>query len=703
MKRIDIKENNLNMVYEITDENEIKLLHFSTLPFEEEDINSCEGTASFRPVEVLLSGLNRPGERHGTKYTYTAPGYRLKYKDMKDYRNETGRKLEILMEDKPTGLEVCSNIQFYDGISVIRSWTELKNNGKEDLGVEYVSSFALLGIDKEGLLSTDQKLEVLIARNAWQKELIWNRFSMDQLGMSISQPDKVRRSSQTISVGNTGNWSTKNYLPMGCLKNKETDSILFWQIEQNGSWYWEISDQDGHMYLQLSGPTEHQSHWWKNLKPGYTFKSVPLSIGSECGDVEEAAGELTKYRRAIRRKNEDNEKLPVIFNDYMNCLWGDPTTEKEIPLIDKAKEAGCEYFCIDCGWYSAGFWWDGVGEWLPSKERFPGGLKEVMDYIRSKGMIPGVWLELEVMGIKCPKADKVPDDWYFMRHGKKVYDRSRYQLDFRNPEVIAHATEVIDRLVNEYGVGYIKMDYNIEPGIGTELNADSAGDGLLGHNRAYLKWLDEIFAKYPDLVIENCSSGGLRMDYAMLSRYSIQSTSDQEDYVRYATIAANSPMALTPEQAAIWSYPLTEGDKEEVIFNMINAILLRIHQSGHLVNLSQERFDLVKEAISYYKIIRGNIKNAVPFWPLGLSKYRDPWVSMGLNADKKDYVAVWRRNSQTSFATIPVTHRKGQELKVICGYPKEEPCDYKWNKEAGELTVELPNPVSARLFCLEEI
>ena len=290
-----------------------------------------------------------------------------------------------------------------------------------------------------------------------------------------------------------------------------------------------------------------------------------------------------------------------------------------------------------------------------------------------------------------------------MRHGKKVYDRSRYQLDFRNPEVIAHATEVIDRLVNEYGVGYIKMDYNIEPGIGTELNADSAGDGLLGHNRAYLKWLDGIFVKYPDLVIENCSSGGLRMDYAMLSRYSIQSTSDQEDYIRYATIAANSPMALTPEQAAIWSYPLTEGDKEEVIFNMVNAILLRIHQSGHLVNLSQERFDFVKEAISYYKTIRVDIKNAVPFWPLGLSKYRDPWVSMGLNAGKKDYVAVWRRNSQTAFATIPVEHRKGQDLKVVCGYPKAEPCNYKWNKEAGELTVEFPNPVSARLFCLEEV
>ena len=59
-----------------------------------------------------------------------------------------------------------------------------------------------------------------------------------------------------------------------------------------------------------------------------------------------------------------------------------------------------------------------------------------------------------------------------MRHGKRVFDRSRYQLDFRNSEVRAHASSVIDRLVTEYGVGYIKMDYNIEPGIGTETNAD---------------------------------------------------------------------------------------------------------------------------------------------------------------------------------------------------------------------------------------
>lgn len=698
MKRWEITENKIKMVWEITDKNEIKLLHFSVLDFEEENLESDTGIQSFYPVELLVSGQDRVGERHGHKYIQTSPGYRMKYKKFKDCRNVKGRKLEIYTYDEITGLEAVSHMQFYDGISVVRSWTEIINQGDENCGLEYVSSFALNGIDKEGMEDFDEKMELWIPHNGWQKELCWQKYTLKELGLSVSQPEIMHRSSKTIGVGNTGNWSTKEYIPMGYIHNREMNASLFWQIEHNGSWYWEISDQDGHVYLKLSGPNEHHNHWWKNLKPKERFVTAPVSVGSTAGGFDEAIGELTKYRRKIRRINEDNENLKIIFNDYMNCLFGDPTTEKEIPLIDKAAEAGCEYYCIDCGWYSDGFWWDGVGEWLPSEKRFPGGLKKVTDYIREKGMIPGLWLELEVMGIKCAKADKVPDDWYFMRHGKKVYDRSRYQLDFRNPQVTAHATEVIDRLVQEYGVGYIKMDYNIEPGIGTELHADSFGEGLLEHNRAYLRWLDGIFEKYPQLVIENCSSGGLRMDYAMLSRYSIQSTSDQEDYVRYATIAANAPSAVTPEQAAIWSYPLSKGDKEEVIYNMVNAILLRIHQSGHLANLSRERFAYVEEALSYYKKIRENIKEALPFWPLGVSEYKEPWVCLGLYSKNKIYIAVWRRNSQSPVVTIPISSLKNKAAIVKCGYPQEGPCRWHWNREAGELTVMLPEAVSARVF-----
>lgn len=702
MERKYFSENGINIVLEINDENQAKLLHFSALPFDEKTLTSRSGTLGFKLVEVQSPGLDRPGERHGNKYIVTAPGYRLTFKEIRDSKNDFGRKLEIVTEDKPTGLEVVSNFQFYDGISVVRSWTTLVNNGNEPLGIEYVSSFALTGIEKEGIKNQDEKMRVRIPHNSWQRELQWQEYTLPQLGIGLCQPNDYQHSSKVAGATNVGNWSAKEYIPMGYLENTETASSLIWQIENNGSWHWEISDQEGHLYLQLSGPSEIESHWYKELKCGEVFESVYTAVGVTTGGFDNAVGELTKYRRAIRRKNKDNETLAVIFNDYMNCLWADPTTEKELPLIDAASEAGCEYFCIDAGWYAKGFWWDWVGEWQESRERFPNGLKEVTDYIRQKGMIPGVWLELEVMGIKCPMVEeKCDDSWFFIRHGKRVHDRSRYQLDFRNPKVIAHANEVIDRLVREYGVGYIKMDYNIEPGIGTELDADSVGDGLLQHERAYLKWLDEIFKKYPDLIIENCSSGGLRMDYALLSRYSIQSTSDQDDYRRYCTIATNSPTALCPEQSAIWSYPMTQGDREEVVFNMINAMLLRVHQSGHLGYIDPERKALVKEALDVYKTIRQDIKISLPIYPLGLSKFSDEWVCLGLKAENKVYIAVWKRESSQHVKEIPLDFLKNKNVVATCIYPSFNENKFAFNKASGTLSVELKDSFTARLFKLE--
>lgn len=701
MKRINIYENGIYFVLEINENNEAKLLHFSSLPFDEKTLTSRSGTMGFRLVELQVSGIDRPEERHGNKYIVTAPGYRMKFKDFKDYNNNFGRKLEITTFDEPTGLEAVSHFQFYNGISAVRCYTVINNLGNEVQTLEYASSFALTGIEKEGLLSQDEKMLVSICHNSWQRELQWQSYTLEQVGLGMAQPLHYQHSSKVLGVTNVGNWSAKEYIPMGILENKETGSALAWQIEHNGSWHWEISDEEGHLYLQLSGPSEIESHWSKNLAPNESFETVSCCVAAALGGFDEAIGELTKYRRVIRRKNNDNKRLAVIFNDYMNCLWGDPTAEKEFPLIDAAAETGCEYYCIDAGWYADGFWWDEVGEWQESRKRFPNGLKEITDYIRKKGMIPGVWLEIEVMGIKCPIIEKECDDsWFFTRHGKRVFDRSRYQLDFRNPKVIAYADKVIDRIVSEYGVGYIKMDYNIEPGIGTEQNADSTGDGLLGHERAYLAWLDRVFERHPDLIIENCSSGGLRMDYAMLSRYSIQSTSDQDDYRKYCTIAANSPSALCPEQSAIWSYPMTDGDREEVVFNMVNAMLLRIHQSGHLVNISDESKTLVKEALSVYRKIRRDIKNALPFWSLGTSKFSDEWVSLGLKCEDCAYLAVWRRESRDNTCTLPINFLKGIDADISCIYPSFNEDKFSFNKAGGTVTVKLEKTYTARLFKL---
>lgn len=501
---IEIRENDCNLVFEILEDGSIAFLHCQRTKFQHKDIKDNQKDW-YRLVEIQVAGENQD-DHHGAKYTGTIPGRRLIYQKIEDSYNEKGRLIKVMQKDAKMGLEVCSNIQFIGTTNVIETWTEIRNSGEEPQTLTYISTFALTGITKSARNSWDEVAQLKIPSNSWYGEFQWRDYCLPELGLSKVFHYSTKRLSYTA----TGTWNSHEYLPMGYICNKETKEGWYFSILHNGSWHWEVSDIKDELYIQISGPTENENHWFKELKPGEIFSTVHAAIALTKSGFEDAVAEMTKYRRICRRKNDDNKKLPVIFNDFMNCLEGDPTEEKEYPLIDAAAEAGCEYYTIDAGWYAEGSWWSRVGEWEPSKRRFPNGLHKVLNYIREKGMIPGLWLELEVMGIHCPIAREKPDDWFFCRHGKRVIDHGRYQLDYRNPEVRGFANEVVRRLVEEYGAGYIKMDYNINAGIGTELGASSVGEGLLEHNRAYLKWLDHIWDKYPDLIIENCGSGGMR-------------------------------------------------------------------------------------------------------------------------------------------------------------------------------------------------
>lgn len=707
-RKISVVENGIYMTFVIEGEK-IRLVNFSDTDAFEDDMNATLQKNGYL-VEYQETGMGSSDHR-GRKHIGCNPGCWMKYKDFKDTRNVFGRKIEVTQEYE--GVELVSHYQFFDGVKVIRSWTEVINNSAQTREIEYVSSFMYFFASYGGMTGWEKKMRLYQASNSWYDECRWTSNTLPELGLN---PINLAQSTKRIYLQNEGSWSTEEYLPMGCLRNEETGTEYLWEIEHNGSWYWEVAesletmfskdnhnlmitstgDQIGEIYFQLSGPTEWESQWHKSLKPGETFVSVPVAVVALNGKFEDSFAQIVKYRRIIRRKNQDNETLPVIFNDYMNCLFGDSTTEKLLPLIDAAAEAGCEYFVIDCGWYTDKNWWAGVGEWQPSKGRYPGGIDKPIQYIRDKGMIPGLWLEIEVVGFDCPHFENIPDTWFFRRHGRTVSDQCRYQLDFRNPEVQAYATKVIDRMVNEFGVGYIKMDYNINSGIGTEVDSDSLGDGLLEHNRAYLSWIDSIFERYPDLVIENCGSGGLRMDYAMLSRHSIQSSSDQTDYIKNACIAASSVTAVNPEQCAIWSYPMSGQDKEITVTNMVNAMLLRIHQSGHLGNLPKEQFEIVRQGIKVYKSIRNDIKSATPFWLTGLPKFEDDWFTFGLNCDTHAYLAVWRiGGAETLHMQLTKELEKFTSAELIYPDFSDDKAVIYFNKT---ITVKLKNAKTARVF-----
>ncbi|MEO1771141.1 MULTISPECIES: glycoside hydrolase family 36 protein [Enterococcus] len=684
-----------NIMFVLTSENKLRLVNFSAK--ENPEISKLDPvvTEMGNIVEVQITGYNQP-EHKGNRIGNSEIGAALEFESIE--RKENLIFVTQVYNDGKTHLKTVTTISNVIGTNVFKWKTKLENIGNK-IGVEYISSININNLNHGEVFQPYTDNILFLPHNSWQGELQWEKGTLKEFGLEYRlDGEHIQNSTKVISALSNCSFSCSQYSPQAVIHNPFTNMVSFWQIENNGEWYWELGDCGNGNTLQFRGfgPTEPTNHWWKSLDNGDSFETVTVAYGSVIGDFNEAMKELTSYRRAIRRPNEDNEKCAIIFNDYMNCLMGDPTTEVEKPLIDKAAEVGCEYYVIDCGWYSDGFWWDNVGEWLPSKERFPGGIEEVIQYIRDKGMVPGLWLEIEVMGINSDLANSLPDDWFICRHGIRVKDHSRYHLDFRNPKVREYASSVIDRLISDYKVGYIKMDYNITAGIGTDLNADSPSDGLLQHNRAYIKWLDKVFEKYPDLIIENCGSGGMRHDYMMLSRHSIQSVTDQTDYLRNGAIAAISSSGVTPEQAAIWSYPLSEGDSEEVIFNMVNAMLFRIHQSGHLAELSPKRLELVKQGLDVYKDIRNVIPKALPRWLTGIPKLDDPWFTFALETDESYYLGVWRTESLSNQFTIDFEDEISS-VEVLYPYPEnDDNSDFEFSKH--KLNVLFSNDKMARLY-----
>lgn len=673
----------IHLGFEVTDDKRFMLLNFSGA---DREITVPDNEVRFHPaVELHLAGGDQD-DHHGGKYTGTSAAATLRYVSHTYEKNDIGNKLEVVLEDSK--VRVVMHYQFFDGISVMKSWPVVTNISEEKIGIEYLTSFALTGIDYGDKMPVDEKMRLWIAHNTWKREADWKEYALSELGLERIGPFSMKR----ININNIGTWSSKEHLPLAALDNKETGDMIIWQIEQNGSWQWEISDIVDKLYLKLSGPNEKETHWYKELAVGEEFVGVEaaLCIGA---DFDSALEEMTKYRRKIVRYNIADDSMPVIFNDYMNCLWADPTEEKMIPIIDKAAELGAEYYVMDAGWYADGTWWETVGEWQPVAWRFPNGIKHVFDYIYSKGMVPGIWLEIESMGVNCPILDQFPDECFFMRHGKKVIDHQRYHLDFRHPKVREFATGVIDRLVGEYGARYIKMDYNIDGGIGTECNADSVGDGALGHNRAHFEWLKSIMDKYPELVFENCSSGGMRMDYKTLSINPIQSISDQDDYKPNSIIAAAAASICLPEQAAIWSYPMLGDTDDAIITNMVNAIPLRIHLSGQVKDLPKEQLDLMKEGVECYKKVREVKKECIPYYPFGPSMYGKDWMCAGYRAKDFSYMAVWRYDSDDESFVIPTEYKN---VEVV--YPARDTYKAEMTEEGVKVT--LPCKYSAAVLKL---
>ncbi|MET8991754.1 alpha-galactosidase [Nonomuraea wenchangensis] len=647
-------------------------------------------------VEVLVPGEGRA--RASQRLSETAVGCRLRYAGSEQSSADGWHELRVRMRDEVSGLAAELTLRSPDGVPAVQASVRVTNQGEEPALLLAVTSFAAGFL---GLPAAD--LDVLYGDSDWLGENRWTSRPLADHVPDLGLTGHGQHGKSVFTLTSTGTWSSGRHVPMGGLSERRTGRTWLWQIEHNGAWRWEAGDRMDGAYVALSGPTDPDHQWSELLAPGESFVTVPVSVAVSDGGVEGAAAALTAHRRALLRPHPDRPALPVVFNDYMNTLMGDPTTDKLLPLIDAAAAAGAEVFCVDAGWYDdGGDWWDSVGEWLPSQTRFPRGLEEVLARIAGHGMTAGLWLEPEVIGVRSPMAGKLPAEAFLQRGGVRLAEHGRHHLDLRHPAAVAHLDQVVDRLVEELGVGYFKLDYNVNPGAGTDVAATSVGAGLLAHNRAHLAWLEGVLDRHPYLVLENCGSGAMRMDYAMLSRLQLQSTSDQQDFLRYPPIAVAAPLSVLPEQAANWAYPQPGMTDEEIAFTMCTGIMGRLYLSGNLHRMTPEQLALVRDGVRLHQSLRPDLLRATPCWPLGLPGWDDPWLALGLRTEHGTHLGIWRRPGAGETTVLRLPHLAGRDLRARAAYPAtQEGWSAAWNPRTAELTVTATAPApTARILHL---
>ena len=294
------------------------------------------------------------------------------------------------------------------------------------------------------------------------------------------------------------------------------------------------------------------------LPAGESIALPAVAFTATTGELDDAALALRRYQNQyVIPRNPANEPPLVQFNTWYQ--FADKINAAELKrCIDEAAAIGCEVFVIDSGWYVKKDWWEEVGDWQVNREKFPQGTAEVAQYAHAKGMKFGIWVEIESAG-KQTEVARLHPDWFFHREGSPIMTGPRYHLDFGKPQVRAWARGVMDRLIRENKLDWVKIDYNVD--IGGEFSATDGtrpGDVHYKHIQGYYTWLDELRAAYPKLIVENCSSGGMRLDLGMIGHTHTSWISDQVNPKSSVQLAYGATMEFAPKICNHWI--LGEGE-----------------------------------------------------------------------------------------------------------------------------------------------
>jgi alpha-galactosidase len=404
------------------------------------------------------------------------------------------------------------------------------------------------------------------------------------------------------------------------MADEEHGEVWFGALAWSGSWRITV-ERDQLDAVRVTGGFNPFDFGYK-LKSGQHLET-PVFYGGYSGHGLGGASRLLHHFEVekILPHAPDPKPRPVIYNSWEATEFAVDEVS-QMALAEKAASIGVDRFVMDDGWFGqrkndhAG-----LGDWYVNPEKFPNGLKPLIDKVRSLNMDFGLWVEPEMVNPDSDLYRKHPE-WVLNFPGRpRSESRNQLVLNLARADVREYVEGFLDKLLTENDIAFLKWDYNrnwSEPGW-DQVPVDQQRGVYVEFIRNLYSILAELRKKHPKVEIESCSGGGGRVDLGILRYTDEVWPSDNTDPFDRLSMQEGFSYAYTPQIMMAW---VTDSPHElnmrstPLIYSMLSAMQGSLGIGANLNHWTVEDFATAKRLIAAYHsaqrtIVRGDLHRLI--------------------------------------------------------------------------------------------
>jgi alpha-galactosidase len=422
--------------------------------------------------------------------------------------------------------------------------------------------------------------------------------------------------------GSTGHQANPWFAIQAGESNEDHGDVWFGALGWSGSWRITV-EQDQLDEVRVTGGFNPFDFGYV-LHAGQSLETPVFYGGYSPNGLGGASRLLHRYelahvlpRTAATASQPLPRPRPVIYNSW-EATEMNVTEAGQEALAEKAAALGIDRFVMDDGWFGQRATdHAGLGDWYVNQEKFPHGLKPLIDKVHSLGMDFGLWVEPEMVNPDSDLYRKHPD-WVLNFPGRpRSEQRNQLVLNLARPDVRAYVLGFLDKLLTENDIAFLKWDYNrnwSEPGW-DQLPAAEPKKVYVEFTRNLYAILGELRKRHPKVEIESCSGGGGRVDLGILHFTDEVWPSDNTDPFDRLIMQDGFSYAYTPQVMMAWvtdSPHWLNHRTTSLSYRMLSSMQGSLGIGANISKWSDEEMATAKRLIAAYHevqptIVQGNL------------------------------------------------------------------------------------------------